>query len=95
MGQLPGLKLAWESGYRKVQLEIDSSLPIKWINNQNTPNLTCKIFREANKTADSLAKAVTKQERGIHVIDIAPMSLLQILQQDADSTPRMRIIGGG
>ena len=44
-GAIKGLEIAWSEGYRKVLLEMDSALAVKWINKRLQPtSLMANLF---------------------------------------------------
>ncbi|MBA0792797.1 hypothetical protein Gohar_017265 [Gossypium harknessii] len=50
---LEGLKLVWDQGFRKVELECDNAMLIEFIRNVKSRH----IQKDANKVADCIAKA--------------------------------------
>ncbi|EEF50177.1 conserved hypothetical protein [Ricinus communis] len=82
-GVLNGLKLAWELGYKHVELECDSTEVIAAISGNsslvgNFQSLAVQI-REANFCANWLAHSAPNQVLGVTVYDYPPVGIFSLL----------------
>ncbi|CAN1763098.1 hypothetical protein LINPERHAP1_LOCUS8681 [Linum perenne] len=59
-------KIAWELGYRKVHLQMDSLAAVKWRNRDWEIRIS-HVFREANRVADLLAHLRHNLPLGTHL----------------------------
>ncbi|XP_073025158.1 uncharacterized protein [Primulina eburnea] len=72
-----GLELAWNSGYKKMVLEIDSEKVVKW---------------ELNRAADFLASEALKYNRGYMTVWAPPTGIQEIMEDDMMGVGSLRKI---
>ncbi|CAN1147970.1 Putative ribonuclease H protein At1g65750 [Linum perenne] len=77
-GAITGLELAWDYGFRRVELQLDSKVAISLLLSQDEPEHQ-HIFREANKAADFLANHGYNFPFGIHLYTLSDCNLGHIL----------------
>ncbi|CAN1170716.1 Putative ribonuclease H protein At1g65750 [Linum perenne] len=90
-GALEGIKRAWEAGYRKVEIQLDSQAAIAILNDNWEVDIK-HIYREANYAADHLASRGHTCPRGSHCIDLTDCRLAHFLRYDCMGISEPRLI---
>ncbi|CAN1188181.1 Putative ribonuclease H protein At1g65750 [Linum perenne] len=92
-GAIAGLELAWDFGFRRVELQIDSKIAVRFLSSSETP-MHQHVFRESTKAADFLASRGYEFPFGIHLYPLSDCNLGHILIYDClgISEPRLLLI---
>ncbi|CAN1291604.1 Putative ribonuclease H protein At1g65750, partial [Linum perenne] len=90
-GVVSGLQLAWDRGYRKVQLQIDSQCAVLLLQSDDrTDHL--HVYRESNHVADHLANRGHSCPIGFHCIELSDPVLSFWLLHDQLGVSETRLI---
>ncbi|CAN1146436.1 Putative ribonuclease H protein At1g65750 [Linum perenne] len=89
-GIVDGMRLAWDKGVRKLNIQTDSRAAVAILQNESETTHR-HIFREANFAADYLANFGHNLDLGTHVFLYPDTALLYWLRYDlvGISTPRL------
>ncbi|MBA0746811.1 hypothetical protein Gogos_009294, partial [Gossypium gossypioides] len=82
---LEGLRVAWEKGYRQLEIECNNALLVESVltGSATSSNL--------NMAADRMAKCTYDNQFGLKLFEDPPISVQEILQSDDDFLSKMRI----
>ncbi|CAN1784075.1 Putative ribonuclease H protein At1g65750 [Linum perenne] len=89
-GIVEGMRLAWDKGVRKLNIQTDSRAAVAILHNESETTHR-HIYREANSAADYLANLGHSLDLGTHVYLYPDSALLYWLRYDllGVSTPRL------
>ncbi|CAN1219920.1 Putative ribonuclease H protein At1g65750 [Linum perenne] len=89
-GIVEGMRLAWDKGVRKLNIQTDSRAAVAILQNESETTHR-HIYREANSVADYLANLGHSLDLGTHVFLYPDSALLYWLRYDllGVSTPRL------
>ncbi|CAN1182678.1 Putative ribonuclease H protein At1g65750 [Linum perenne] len=73
-GAVTGLRTAWDHGYRKVELQVDSMTVVELVKNDWEVNIR-HVFKEGNRAADFLADTGFRFPLGVHSFPISDVNL--------------------
>ncbi|CAN1789672.1 Putative ribonuclease H protein At1g65750 [Linum perenne] len=90
-GAITGLELAWDYGFRNVELQLDSQAAISLLSSSAVPDHQ-QVFREANKAADFLASQGYEFPFGTHLFPLSNCNLGHILRYDCLGVSEPRLI---
>ncbi|CAN1126370.1 Putative ribonuclease H protein At1g65750 [Linum perenne] len=90
-GAITGLELAWDNGFRQVELQLDSKVTVSLLLSSEEPEHQ-RIFREANKAADFLASLGYNFPFGIHLFPLSDCNLGHIVRYDCLNISEPRLI---
>ncbi|CAI0385762.1 unnamed protein product [Linum tenue] len=90
-GAVTGLRLAWDKGYRRVHLNLDSTTAVGIIMN-NAEDDHRHVYREANFAADFLAAKGHLVDFGTHLFNVYDPELEHWLLHDIMGIPHDRLI---
>ncbi|CAN1841756.1 Putative ribonuclease H protein At1g65750 [Linum perenne] len=90
-GAITGLELAWDYGFRRVELQIDSQAVVSLLSLPSVPEHQ-HVFREANKVADFLASRGYDFPFGTHLFPLSDCNLGHILRYDCLGVSEPRLI---
>ncbi|CAN1297802.1 Putative ribonuclease H protein At1g65750 [Linum perenne] len=76
-----GLRIAWDLGYRRAHLQLDSMVAVGAISNQQT-NVTRHVYREGNKVADRFALLGHSLNFGTFINCLYPPDIDKIIWDD-------------
>ncbi|CAN1180884.1 Putative ribonuclease H protein At1g65750 [Linum perenne] len=90
-GVIEGLRLAWNHGYRKVAVRVDSRAILSLVNGVANPS-HLHVYREGNVAADFLANLGHKYPHGLHLISLPDCNLSYFLRRDCMGISEPRLI---
>ncbi|CAN1319956.1 Putative ribonuclease H protein At1g65750 [Linum perenne] len=80
-GAVSGLQLAWERGYRKIQLYLDSQFAVQLLQGDDLEDHV-HIYREGNHAADYLANVGHSCLLGFHSVEQSDLNFCYWLHYD-------------
>ncbi|CAN1183028.1 Putative ribonuclease H protein At1g65750 [Linum perenne] len=80
-GVVLGLQLAWERGYRKIQLQLDSQCAVLLLQGEGLED-HAHVYRESNNVADFLANYGHSCPLGFHPLEQSDPNLYYWLLYD-------------
>ncbi|CAN1127072.1 Putative ribonuclease H protein At1g65750 [Linum perenne] len=90
-GAITGLELAWNYGFRRVELQVDSQAAISLLSSQTVPEHQ-HVFHEANNAANFLASQGYEFPFGTHLFPLSDCNLGHILRHDCLGVLEPRLI---
>ncbi|CAN1134462.1 Putative ribonuclease H protein At1g65750, partial [Linum perenne] len=90
-GAVSGLQLAWDRGYSKVQLQIDSQCAVLLLQSDWEVHIR-HVFRESNHVADHVANRGHSCPIGFHCIELSDPVLSFWLLHDQLGVSETRLI---
>ncbi|CAN1127783.1 Putative ribonuclease H protein At1g65750 [Linum perenne] len=90
-GAVSGLQLAWERGYRKIQLQLDSQCAIHLLQGEGLDD-HAHVYRESNHAADFLANLGHSCPIGFHLVEQFDPNLYYWLLYDQLGVSEERLI---
>ncbi|CAN1180946.1 Putative ribonuclease H protein At1g65750 [Linum perenne] len=91
-GAVEGLRRAWEAGFRKVALQMDSQAAITLLTSIGNMTVT-HTYREGNHAADYLAGIGYGYPFGSHNFPLVDCNLVYFLRYDCLGITEQRLIG--
>ncbi|CAN1320571.1 Putative ribonuclease H protein At1g65750 [Linum perenne] len=90
-GAVSGLQLAWERGYHKIQLQLDSQCVVQLLQGDDLED-HAHIYRESNHVADYLANVGHSCPLGFHSIEQSDPNFCYWLHYDQLGVSEVRLI---
>ncbi|CAN1189730.1 Putative ribonuclease H protein At1g65750 [Linum perenne] len=90
-GVIAGLQLAWDHGYRKVAVRVDSRAILSLVKGVDNPS-HLHVFREGNFAADYLANLGHAHHHGVHLLSLFDCNLSYFLRRDCMGISEPRLI---
>ncbi|CAN1333599.1 Putative ribonuclease H protein At1g65750 [Linum perenne] len=90
-GAVSGLQLAWERGYYKIQLRLDSQCAVQLLQGYDLED-HAHVYRESNHVADYLANIGHSCSLGFHSIEQFDPNFCYWLHYDQLGVSEVRLI---
>ncbi|CAN1347081.1 Putative ribonuclease H protein At1g65750, partial [Linum perenne] len=90
-GVVSGLQLAWERGYRKIQLQLDSQCVVQLLQGEGLDD-HAHVYRESNHASDFLANVRHSCPLGFHLVEQFDPNLYYWLLYDQLGVSEERLI---
>ncbi|CAN1249089.1 Putative ribonuclease H protein At1g65750 [Linum perenne] len=90
-GAVSGLQLAWERGYRKIPLQLDSQCAVRLLQAEGLDD-HAHVYRESNHAADYLANVGHSCPLGFHVLEQLDPNFCYWLRYDQLGVSEERLI---
>ncbi|CAN1147580.1 Putative ribonuclease H protein At1g65750 [Linum perenne] len=89
-GAITGLRTAWDLGFRKVEVQVDSMAVLALVNSAENP--IRHVYREGNRAADFLADMGFRLPPGVHSFPTTDVNLGFYLRYDCTRVTEPRMI---